>query len=258
MVEHFQSADMMLSSRMFAFEQWLRPLVNRRLWSIWSRNWKNRIGFKIRNRMCLRLTKLTALLWFQMMYAGGSGEFSMMHVRFIVDPLSINTSGAPTISVVGSEKWNGNRELLLFVPSRSRKCVNWINKLSSRGFPSIRITCYRCKVLDNRKFDNLFIEFLAEIAICFAADNVRKRMQRMQCLASTRCFFLLSIWSHHQTTESMPHLGLCQSVANVFSNERMQGVRRSRRIRIKNKRIHQLTTLLMLTGIGHIIASVLF
>lgn len=36
------------------------------------------------------------------MYAGGSGEFSMTHVKFMVDPLSMYKSGAPMISVDGS------------------------------------------------------------------------------------------------------------------------------------------------------------
>lgn len=36
------------------------------------------------------------------MYAGGSGELSTTHVRFIVEPLSIYKSGAPIISVDGS------------------------------------------------------------------------------------------------------------------------------------------------------------
>lgn len=36
------------------------------------------------------------------MYAGGSGEFSMTHVKLMVDPLSMYKSGAPIISVVGS------------------------------------------------------------------------------------------------------------------------------------------------------------
>lgn len=36
------------------------------------------------------------------MYAGGSGEFSITHVKFMVDPLSIYKSGAPIISVDGS------------------------------------------------------------------------------------------------------------------------------------------------------------
>lgn len=49
---------------------------------------------------------LTALLWFQKMNAGGSGELCTTHVRFIVDPLSMYKSGAPIISVDGSEKWH--------------------------------------------------------------------------------------------------------------------------------------------------------
>lgn len=60
-----------------------------------------------------RLKLLTALLWFQNMYAGGSGEFSMIHVRFIVDPLSMYISGAPMMCVVGSVKYcnnNGKRK----------------------------------------------------------------------------------------------------------------------------------------------------
>lgn len=36
------------------------------------------------------------------MYAGGSGEFSITHVKFMVDPLSMYKSGAPIISVDGS------------------------------------------------------------------------------------------------------------------------------------------------------------
>lgn len=36
------------------------------------------------------------------MYAGGSGEFSITHVKFIVDPVSMYRSGAPIISVDGS------------------------------------------------------------------------------------------------------------------------------------------------------------
>lgn len=36
------------------------------------------------------------------MYAGGSGEFSITHVKFMVDPLSMYRSGAPIISVDGS------------------------------------------------------------------------------------------------------------------------------------------------------------
>jgi hypothetical protein len=38
------------------------------------------------------------------MYAGGSGELYTTHVKFIVDPLSMYKSGAPIISVEGSEK----------------------------------------------------------------------------------------------------------------------------------------------------------
>lgn len=38
------------------------------------------------------------------MYAGGSGEFRMTHVKLIVDPLSMYISGAPIISVEGSIK----------------------------------------------------------------------------------------------------------------------------------------------------------
>lgn len=38
------------------------------------------------------------------MNAGGSGELCTTHVRFIVDPLSMYKSGAPIISVEGSEK----------------------------------------------------------------------------------------------------------------------------------------------------------
>lgn len=36
------------------------------------------------------------------MYAGGSGEFNITHVKFMVDPLSMYRSGAPIISVDGS------------------------------------------------------------------------------------------------------------------------------------------------------------
>lgn len=36
------------------------------------------------------------------MYAGGSGEFSITHVKLMVDPLSIYKSGPPIICVVGS------------------------------------------------------------------------------------------------------------------------------------------------------------
>lgn len=50
----------------------------------------------------LTLTTLTALLWFQKMNAGGSGELFTTHVRFIVDPLSMYKSGPPIISVDGS------------------------------------------------------------------------------------------------------------------------------------------------------------
>ena len=39
------------------------------------------------------------------MYAGGSGESSIMQVKFMVDPLSMYKSGAPTISVDGSGVW---------------------------------------------------------------------------------------------------------------------------------------------------------
>lgn len=49
---------------------------------------------------------LTALLWFQNIYAGGSGEFSITHVKFMVDPLSMYKSGAPIISVDGSAACN--------------------------------------------------------------------------------------------------------------------------------------------------------
>lgn len=45
---------------------------------------------------------LTALLWFQKIKAGGSGELCTTHVKFIVEPLSIYKSGAPIISVDGS------------------------------------------------------------------------------------------------------------------------------------------------------------
>lgn len=48
--------------------------------------------------------QLTALLWFQKIYAGGSGELSMTQVRLMVDPLSIYKSGAPIISVDGSAR----------------------------------------------------------------------------------------------------------------------------------------------------------
>lgn len=48
------------------------------------------------------VSTLTALLWFQNMNAGGSGELCTTHVRFIVEPLSMYKSGAPTISVDGS------------------------------------------------------------------------------------------------------------------------------------------------------------
>lgn len=36
------------------------------------------------------------------MYAGGSGELRMTHVRLMVEPLSMYRSGAPMISVDGS------------------------------------------------------------------------------------------------------------------------------------------------------------
>jgi hypothetical protein len=49
---------------------------------------------------------LTALLWFQNMNAGGSGELCTTHVRFIVEPLSMYKSGAPIISVDGSVEKN--------------------------------------------------------------------------------------------------------------------------------------------------------
>lgn len=39
------------------------------------------------------------------MYAGGSGEFNITHVKFMVDPLSMYKSGAPIISVEGSAQW---------------------------------------------------------------------------------------------------------------------------------------------------------
>lgn len=38
------------------------------------------------------------------MEGGGSGAYFTMHVRFIVDPLLINKSGPPTISVTGSAR----------------------------------------------------------------------------------------------------------------------------------------------------------
>lgn len=47
---------------------------------------------------------LTALLWFQNMNAGGSGELCTTQVRFIVEPLSMYKSGAPIISVDGSAR----------------------------------------------------------------------------------------------------------------------------------------------------------
>lgn len=48
--------------------------------------------------------KLTALLWFQNMNAGGSGELCTTQVRLMVEPLSMYKSGAPIISVDGSAK----------------------------------------------------------------------------------------------------------------------------------------------------------
>lgn len=41
------------------------------------------------------------------MYAGGSGEFNITHVKFMVDPLSMYKSGAPIISVDGSAQKRG-------------------------------------------------------------------------------------------------------------------------------------------------------
>lgn len=54
---------------------------------------------------------LTALLWFQNMNAGGSGELCTTHVKFIVEPLSMYKSGAPIISVDGSEKKKESKEM---------------------------------------------------------------------------------------------------------------------------------------------------
>lgn len=45
---------------------------------------------------------LTSLLWDQMIAGGGSGAYRTIQVRFIVDPLLINRSAPPTISVTGS------------------------------------------------------------------------------------------------------------------------------------------------------------
>lgn len=66
------------------------------------------IGFDVRTEKSKNKFEqiITALLWFQIMYAGGSGDLSIIHVKLMVDPLSIYTSGAPIISVVGSvKKW---------------------------------------------------------------------------------------------------------------------------------------------------------
>lgn len=38
------------------------------------------------------------------MAGGGSGAYLTTHVKFIVEPLLINRSGPPSISVIGSEK----------------------------------------------------------------------------------------------------------------------------------------------------------
>lgn len=49
------------------------------------------------------------------MYAGGSGEFNITHVKFMVDPLSMYKSGAPIISVDGSAQKRGIREIRLLL-----------------------------------------------------------------------------------------------------------------------------------------------
>lgn len=57
---------------------------------------------------------LTALLWFQKMNAGGSGELFTTHVKFIVEPLSMYKSGAPIISVDGSVWMKKENELSFY------------------------------------------------------------------------------------------------------------------------------------------------
>lgn len=50
------------------------------------------------------------------MVGGGSGAYLTTHVKFIVDPLLINKSGPPIISVTGSEnrRTNINLEWIFF------------------------------------------------------------------------------------------------------------------------------------------------
>lgn len=45
---------------------------------------------------------ITCRLCDQIIAGGGSGAYNTMHVKFIVDPLLINKSGPPIISVIGS------------------------------------------------------------------------------------------------------------------------------------------------------------
>lgn len=47
---------------------------------------------------------ITWEFWDQTMLGGGSGAKCTTHVRLMVDPILINSSGLPRISVMGSEK----------------------------------------------------------------------------------------------------------------------------------------------------------
>lgn len=96
---------------MYEWNRWIRLLIGRNfaLFFHWNKtNMSNNFDIMM-NTSCKQKQIehwtdciLTALLWFQKIYAGGSGESSITHVKFMVDPLSMYTSGEPIISVDGS------------------------------------------------------------------------------------------------------------------------------------------------------------